>query len=131
MRYVLTLMMLLCAAGCLSKAERDARNDSAAPAVTADDYTGAVVYGRRGCTPCRALHDDIVRHCEDHDWTHDSGDDYSADWLFRSDSNGTVPAVDFYRNGKLIDSVEGYSQSRYWFVRKPLLQDILDKHPRR
>lgn len=92
-------------------------------AVRHGNYTGAIVWVADACPPCKQLVVDINWLISNKCWRID-------DWEFRTaPANTQVPRVDFVVHGQVMDSVTGYTTAANWDNRKPLLRDIIKRHP--
>lgn len=118
-----TLLLLVSAVGCL-------KSTPPAPSgpQSGKGYTGAVVYTDEFCQPCDNLKADLRWLAENHGWSI-GGNTSNADWIIRNGCDGTVPRIEYFRDGKVIDKARGYSVAPTLAQRKAALRAIVEHHP--
>lgn len=104
------------------------------PQTKPSGFTGIRVYGDpRTCNPCRLLDEDLHWLREKHGWTVSTSTQIAADWqiLPVTSFNQRIPLIEVWRDGVVIHSEEGYSNSEDWELRKPALARLVKMHPKR
>jgi hypothetical protein len=101
----------------------------------ADRYTGAVVYtDPANCLPCVFLESDL-HALERRGWTVCwwGSEDFTGteDWILSPAGKryDKVPTVDYFVDGKIVDTHQGYSTASNRNDRRDALAEIVQKHP--
>lgn len=101
----------------------------------ADRYTGAVVYtDPANCLPCVFLESDLnalERRGWSVAWWGSPEFTGTEDWILSPAGKRVdkVPTVDYFKDGKVIDTHEGYSTAPNRNDRRDALAEIVQKHP--
>jgi hypothetical protein len=103
-----------------------------APKPEPKKFTGALVYVAEKCPPCLYLETDIRYLVAHYHWTMaDERTEKPADFVFtsRPSPSGQNPLIEYYRDGELIATAQGYSNQPAFVDRKAALRQILSAHP--
>lgn len=95
---------------------------------------GAVckVYSAGWCGPCQNLKKDLQWLAEKYSWTVSDDPNSQPDFLLvpRRDESQSIPFLEFWIDGRLVNSHLGYSDCPDFEKRKTELRQIVEKHPR-
>lgn len=99
-------------------------------------FTGAIVIVGHNCSPCEYLIGDLA-WLQGRGWRlqdvrgRDPGSvQLSGQWVLTDTVTwtGSVPTVQFYRDGQLVDESTGYANTEDWERRKPALLKLVERH---
>jgi hypothetical protein len=100
-------------------------------------FTGAIVYTKSDCPPCRNLVTDLQYLAANHGWTLSERElstitpTAAIDWVIVHGQNAEAfPMVEFYRDGEFIGESRGYSLARNFADRREPLMNLIRSHPR-
>jgi hypothetical protein len=103
-----------------------------APRPERKKFTGALVYVAEECPPCHYLETDL-RYLQAHyHWTlTDERTEKPADFVLstRPSPSGQNPFIEYYRDGEIVATAQGYSNQPAFVDRKAALRQILSAHP--
>lgn len=103
-----------------------------APKPEPKKFTGALVYVAEKCPPCHYLETDIRYLVAHYHWSMaDERTEKAADFVFtsRPSPSGQNPLIEYYQDGELIATAQGYSSQPAFVDRKAALRQILSAHP--
>lgn len=99
---------------------------------TTKGYTGALVYVAEDCPPCHYLETDLRYLEAKYHWTlSQETDERPTDWVItqRPSPSGQNPLIEFYKNGELIATAQGYDSRPSFTDRKESLRKLIKAHP--